>query len=160
MRRHVILLSELALVWYLLSGHYSLLLLSLGAASCLVCYAVYLQIARHTTHHRLKFNPVHQLRYLAWLMKEIVKANLAVMAAIINPRKISPQIFVVKTGELDKQGRVVYANSITRTPGTVSVTVSDYDIEVHTLLQQSRQDLEGGSMLARIETLQQHQRGD
>ena len=160
MRRHLILLSGLALIWCLLSGHYTQLLLLLGVMSCLLCYGAYEKMATHTTHPKLIINPLGQVRYLVWLVVEIVKSNLDVMVAILSPGKIKPQVFSVQTGDLDEMGRVVYANSITLTPGTVSIEVCDSAIEVHTLLQKTRDDLETDHMLHRVEMLRQIRRVD
>ena len=50
------------------------------------------------------------------------------------------------TKGLDEIGKVIYANSITLTPGTVSVEVNESSIRVHALLASTRSDLEGNSM--------------
>lgn len=147
------LLIGLAVIWCLLSGHYTGLLLSLGALSCLVSYYFYQKIARQTKITRLRFHPVKQVRYTFWLLGEIIKSSVDVMGAILNPKKLSPQFFDVAVGDLDEMGRVIYANSITRTPGTVSIQVKQTEIQVHALLVSSKDGLLDNKMLTKVRQL-------
>jgi multicomponent Na+:H+ antiporter subunit E len=51
-------------------------------------------------------------------------------------------------------GRVSFANSITLTPGTISLDVLEKEIEVHALTTESATDLESGEMGKRVEHLE------
>lgn len=153
---HLIMLVGLATIWCLLSGHYNSLLLFLGALSCLVSYGFYQKIVGQTTIPRLKFHPLKQFRYTFWLIGEIVKSSIAVIGAIFNPKKLAPQFFDVEASGLDELGRVIYANSITRTPGTVSVNVSDTKIQVHGLLAHSKASLMTNKMRGKVRQLATH----
>ncbi len=150
MRRPAILLIVLAGIWCLLSGHYTGLLLSLGLASCLACCWIYNRISRDSSLLEIRVHPVRQLNYLGWLLVQIFKSNMQVIGAVISPGKISPQFFKVKTGSLDETGRVIYANSITLTPGTVSTDVGENEIQVHALLESSRQGLVDNKMRGKV----------
>lgn len=149
-RRHLIRLVGLAAIWCLLSGHYTALLLSLGGLSCLLSYGLYHRIISKTPIPRLTFHPLRQLGYTLWLIAEIIKSNIAVIGAIFNSQKIAAQFFTVDASGLDEQGRVMYANSITRTPGTVSVDVGESQIQVHGLLARSKTDLMTNKMLVKV----------
>ena len=153
MQRLVILFAGLVLTWCLLSGHFSVLLLTLGVLSCLLCLAVFHRIDRAVIPPRLNIKTVPQVRYLAWLAVEIVKSNIDVMKAVVDPGRIKPQMFEVEGGNLEEPGRVIYANSITLTPGTVTVDVGEDRLLVHSLVQQTRDDLESKRMLHRVESL-------
>lgn len=120
--------------WMLLSGHTEPLLLGFGAASCtLVVY-----IARrmdvidhegHPSHLSLKILP-----YWAWLCWEIVKANIDVAKVILSPKlPISPVMFKTRASQSRELGQVLYANSITLTPGTVTVGLENGILEIHAL---------------------------
>ena len=75
--------------------------------------------------------------YFAWLFVEIVKANLAVVRAVLSPNmEVSPTLTRIPTPQKTDIGRVMFANSITLTPGTVSVDVQDDHILVHALLSE------------------------
>ena len=152
-RRHLIAFVGLAVIWCLLSGHYTALLLSLGALSCLVSYGLYQKIVGQTKIASIRFHPWKQIIYTAWLVGEIIKSSVAVIGAIFNPKKLAPQFFDVEVSGLDETGRVIYANSITRTPGTVSVDVSETEIQVHGLLARSKAGLMDNKMLAKVRRL-------
>ena len=77
------------------------------------------------------------LAYFAWLFVEIVKANLTVVKAVLSPELgVSPTLTRIPTPQKTDIGRVMFANSITLTPGTVSVDVQDDHILVHALLSE------------------------
>lgn len=142
--------------WLLLSGHFEPLLLGLGVASC---------AAVAWLSHRMDVNdreghPIHlgwqSLLYLPWLILEIVKANIAVAKLIVAPRMpIGPRVFTVTTTQHSELGQVIYANSITLTPGTVSLEVRDDKIDVHAIDADAQAGLETGAMdrrVTRVET--------
>ena len=148
-RRTVLTFLLLALVWWLLSGYTDALLLSLGIFSC----AVSVWIASRSEKQSLKFNIIKQITYLIWLLWEIIKSNVGVIRAIFNPRRISPQFFDVQCEGLNDQGKVVYANSITRTPGTVTIEVEAKSLRIHALLNEAKEDLETERMYQKVRGL-------
>ena len=78
------------------------------------------------------------LTYWAWLVVEIFKANLVVIRACLRSTlDINPALVKVKTGCESDLARTVFANSITLTPGTVSVEVEGNKILVHALYEDS-----------------------
>ena len=145
--------SLLAIFWCLLSGHYTYLLLGLGAVSCFVVLLVYDRTLSLESVSRFRLGPVALIRYLVWLLAEIFKSNISVLKAVICPRLVRPAFFEVDTGKLHENGRVIYANSITLTPGTVSTGISDQTISVHALTQASRDGLCDNAMLLNVEKL-------
>ncbi len=147
MLRAVSLFIVLFAVWLLLSGHYTPMLIGLGVISC----AAAVLIARRMDIVDREGHPVHLgLRaplYWAWLGWEIVKSNIFVMGRILSPAlTISPTVVRVTTHQQSDLGVVTYANSITLTPGTVSMRVEKDEIEVHALTAELAEDLAGGSM--------------
>ena len=151
MAHAVSLLATLFGTWLLLSGHYVPLITGLGVVSCLfvVWIAWRMDVADHEGH------PIHLtwrcLTYWPWLAWEIVKSNVTVSRIILDPRlPISPQVFKVKAGQADDLGHVIYANSITLTPGTVSIDVWNSTIEVHSLTSELADSLETGEMDQRV----------
>ncbi len=74
------------------------------------------------------------LLYVPWLFSRIILANLHVAAIIFNPRlPIAPKIFRYRTALRDPRAVVLLANSITLTPGTITVGVSQDTLVVHAL---------------------------
>lgn len=149
---HAVSLSVvLYVLWLLLSGHYQPLLLILGVVSCglVVWIAHRMDLADHEGH------PLHltwrALTYWPWLLWEIVKSNVQVAGLILSPRMaLSPKIIKVTTTQADELGQVIYANSITLTPGTVSLYVRGNTIEVHAITHEMADDLETGEMDRRV----------
>ncbi len=141
----------LAGAWVLLSGIIQPLLLGLGLASVLA--VVWLK-ARADRADR---NPApFALRtgrlpgYLLWLSWEIVKSNIDVARRILSPGlPISPSARWLPASQRSELTRVIYANSITLTPGTLSIDLEDGRVEVHALHEGSLDALERGEMNAR-----------
>lgn len=146
-------------VWCLLSGHYNGLLLTLGLASCAVAMYLYLAVRRDTTD-RFLLDPVGIVVYLSWLSLEIVRSSIGVLIAVLDSSRRAPEFFEVDTGDLNELGRVIYANSITLTPGTVSTHVERNSIRVHGLIRGAREDLAGGEMLRRVAAMKGTTRSD
>ncbi len=154
--RHTISLSLfLAAFWLLNSGHYSALMLSLGAISIVtVLYIVHrMDVVDHESqpiHLTLKFPS-----YYAWLIKEIVLANILVVKHIwLSNKSITPTIKTIKASQKTDIGKVIYANSITLTPGTVTVNMEGDQFMVHALLRESIEELEAGDMDRRVTELE------
>lgn len=151
----VSLCITLVAVWLGLSGFYTPLLLSLGAAS--VALSIFVAMRMDLTDHEgmpIQFGP-RIIIYWLWLLKEIVKANIDVARRVIQrDPDISPTLFVTKASQTSDVGRVVFANSITLTPGTVSVVLEDDSILVHALTQGGADDLLTGEMDRRVSEIE------
>lgn len=148
----VALFAALLAFWQLNSGHTDGLMLALGLASC----AVVVWLARHVDILDAEGVPLHLLpravTYFPWLAVEIVKANLDVARCILGGRAaIDPCVFRTRASQANDLGRVVYANSITLTPGTVTMDVApDGMLTVHALTRAGREGVESGDMDRRV----------
>ena len=155
MRYAIGLFVALGVTWVFWSWHFTPLLLTLGAAS--VLFVLYLALRMDLVEdevHPLGF-PLRLLLYLPWLFLEIIKANLDVAARILNPRlPIKPSMIRVRAGQGSDLGRVVYANSITLTPGTVSVDTEGDTITVHALTDEAAEGVLTGEMDRRVGRLE------
>ena len=140
-----------AVIWLLLSGIYTPFLLSLGVLSCglVVWLAQRMGLLDDDVPNiglLLRF-----FAYLPWLIGEIAKANIDVIKRTLSPQlPISPTLFRVRCTQRSDLGRVIFANSITLTPGTVAIMVEDDYIEVHALSQETADDLTKGVMDQRV----------
>ncbi len=137
----------LAGVWLLLSGHYQALILGFGVASVLFC--VFIAMRMDVADH--EGVPLHvgwrALTYLPWLGVEIVKANIDVAKRVVQPvPDISPELFETPASQKTDLGQVIYANSITLTPGTVSVDLDPGVIRVHALSREGADGVRDGEM--------------
>ena len=143
-------------VWLLWSGHFTPFLITMGAVSCLAVAVIVRRMAV-VDHERAPVDVTFRmLFYLPWLLWEIVKANIDVARLILHPRlPISPEIIRVRAGQRTDLGRVIYANSITLTPGTVSVDLDEATITVHALTRKAAASVESGEMDRRVSGIEE-----
>lgn len=155
MKRTVSLFLVLFGFWFIMSGHTEGWLLALGVAST----ALTVWLARRLDAIDHEGHPLHLawrgMPYWGWLMVEIVKANIDVARAILaGPSAIAPGVFTFKAGQKDDLGRTIHANSITLTPGTVTMGVkADGTLTIHALTRASREGVESGEMDRRVSRL-------
>ncbi len=141
--------------WVLLSGQMTWLHLGSGVAACLLItlFAVRIGIAGREPM-RLRATAT-VLRYWPWLLYKIVVANLDVAYRVWHPRMpIAPRLLKVPLATRTDVGTATYANSITLTPGTVTVSVEPRSLLVHALTEEGARELLDGEMQARIVTLE------
>lgn len=155
MKRALILFVSLFVVWLLLSGHYTTMLISFGVLSC----AGIVWLVGHLGILDDEALPAHMgvrvLVYMPWLMKEIVLSNLSVARVILTPGlPIHPRILRVDATQKSDVAKVIYANSITLTPGTVTLDVRGDKFLVHALTSDSAEGLLSGEMDRRVTTLE------
>ena len=154
---HVITLwlAMLAL-WLGLSGMLEPLLITFGVGACVlvVVVALRMDVVDHEGHP-VHLHPTATLAYLGWLAVEIVKSNIDVARRILDPAlPIGPTLVRVPCAQRTDLGRVIFANSITLTPGTVSVDLDDTHVTVHALTVQGAEALAGGEMNGRVGALE------
>ena len=140
-------------LWLLMSGHYSVLITSLGVISCAFC--VYLARRAKLIDNEglpLFFFP-RLIKYILWLFKEIFNSNVSTGKAIITGN-ISPEIFIVKSSQNTDVARVTYANSITLTPGTVTTKINKNEFEVHALNSNFGDDVRSNLMDRKVKWLE------
>ena len=137
--------------WVLLSGYFEPFLLAagFGSAVAVVWLAHRMSVIDREGH------PVHlglrAVTYWPWLLKEIVKSAWDVSRIILNPRlPIAPTLVRVRPSQKTSVGVVTYANSITLTPGTISVDVRSDEILVHALTREGAESLAEGEMDRRV----------
>lgn len=138
MGRFIILVLALAGLWLLLSGYFDVpLLLFFGVVS--VLFSAWLaKRAGVLDDDSVPMGLMPRiLGYWIWLGAEIGKANLIVMrqALAIEP-KLSPKLFTAPNPPKSSVGKATFANSITLTPGTVSIDLRENEILVHGLTEE------------------------
>ena len=145
-------LLALFVFWLLLSGHYHAFLIIAGLLSALaiVLFARRMDLVDREGHPA-HLAPRAVFIYWPWLIKEIAKSAWAVSKIILHPRlPISPTMIRVAATQKTAVGLTTFANSITLTPGTISVEVDRNSILVHALTREAAQDLNGGEMDRRV----------
>lgn len=136
MTRIVILVAALATSWLVWSGLYKPLLLALGVLS--VGLAVWLAIRMSLTEKRvfaLDLVP-RMLAFWGRLLVQIVKSNVAVARIILSPQlPISPTVIQYDPVRLGLVGQATLANSITLTPGTLTIDAHEGHFQIHCLTE-------------------------
>lgn len=147
---------SLMILWLLLSGYFTPMLVGLGVASCLLVVFItrHMEVIDHEGH------PTHLLKglitYVPWLMKEIIKSNWDVGKIILSRQmQISPNMIHVKPTQHNELGVMIFANSITLTPGTVTVSVEDSGLSVHGLTIEASESVLEGEMNRRVTRLEE-----
>ncbi len=147
------LLFLLSAAWLFWSGIYKPLLLWLGAFSCLLSAYIAYRVGffeRASGFHVLPKLP----RLSLWLLAEIVKSSLEVVRIVINPKlPISPTVVYIDAEPEGPVGQVILSNSITLTPGTVTLDVFDDRLCVHCLTREGAEVIKSGDANRRIAAL-------
>lgn len=155
MRLTLSLATLLAGFWLVLSGHYTPLLLALGALS--VGFVIWLVRRMGVVDDEsVPLRPAPRLPgYLLWLAKEVLLSSVAVTRMVWSPRHhAQPAVAVTPAHELPELSQVIYASSITLTPGTLALGVDDEEVEVHSLAPSGIARLHAGGMLGRVRRLE------
>jgi multicomponent Na+:H+ antiporter subunit E len=142
-------------LWLLLSGHYEPLILGFGVLSSLL---VTLLAWRMDKEDRYVFPLIYTPRllgYWVWLILEILKSNVNVVRVILNPRlPISPIMVPFRACMDSDLARMIYANSITLTPGTITTGTEGDILRIHALTWHDvdgREEDEMGRRICRLE---------
>lgn len=131
------------------------LMLFFGLTSCLLVAVIVSRLQVVDKNESTLAIIVRMIGYVPWLTVEIIKSNIDVAKRIWKPNMpISPTIVTVNASQETALGLVIHANSITLTPGTLSIDVEPGLIEVHALSADSIPDLESGEMDRRVARLE------
>ncbi len=144
-------------IWLLLSGRYDAFHISLGV------FSVGLVKVLNRGLHRVRLYPgdIHRnlnfgrlFVYIFWLMKEIILAAIQVARYVLDPRMPINPSFLMFHADLPNAGsQVVLANSITLTPGTLTVDITEGVFLVHSLSDASSTSLVEGTMPRKVAEL-------
>ena len=124
------------LAWVIFNGRLTLEIALFGIA---VAGAVFAFVCRFMDYslkkelHFYKLVPAF-MQYLYYLIKEIVSANISVSRMILTRKEeMEPVLVHVRTDLKSETARVILANSITLTPGTITVSLTEDRLLVHCL---------------------------
>ncbi|MDX1695924.1 MAG: Na+/H+ antiporter subunit E [Ketobacteraceae bacterium] len=157
MKRYLTLGCALIVFWLLLSGHYTPLFMGFAAVSILLVMGVSVrmdQVDHEIDPVRLTPALVSYWIYLAW---ETVRSNVDMVKRVWRKEvNVAPAVARIKTSQKSRMGKVIYANSITLTPGTVTLDIDEekQEFEVHSIDYALLRELEDGDMDRRITRLE------
>jgi len=151
-RNPIVLVFAVCFVfWLLLSGHYAPLYIALGALSA--AFVALVNRDDESVSDLLRCFPRLAV-YVPWLLKEIVVANLQVARIILHPRlPIDPVVLRFTPPLSGDLAQTLLGNSITLTPGTITLDIEGDEFVVHALTARAGRDLVEGSMAARVKAV-------
>jgi multicomponent Na+:H+ antiporter subunit E len=133
--------------WILLSGKFDLFHLVLGVISSILVAALSSDLLFHEKARNGRLAEAWRfLCYIPWLFYEIVLSTLHVTFLALHPRMksvIDPRIVTFKTKLKKDFSHVTLANSITLTPGTITILIRDGEYYVHALSRKAAEGLPG-----------------
>ena len=146
----------LAILWGLMSGHATAFAIGMAVVSI----PVVLWLTRRAGLLGPWAQPFPALsvawRYWCWLIWQILLSNVQVIRAVLHPRMpITPVMGWVPATQKTELGRATYCNSITLTPGTVTVSIEKDRVLVHALLREGFESASTGDMDRRVSELEQ-----
>jgi multicomponent Na+:H+ antiporter subunit E len=151
--------------WLLLSGHYDLLHVSFGVFSVilvvLINYPLGRRLASREEHSEtLKLSIPRLFSYIPWLLWQIVIASLQVAYAVLHPKcPIDPSLLRFKTKLGNTSSKVILGNSITLTPGTITLEIEKDEFLVHALMDVSSTGIIDGTLPAEVAKLYERRPG-
>ena len=133
MIRSLLVFAVVFILWLLMTGSFAMQEL---AAGLLIALLVTLLSQDHMAiMDGLKLNPlsiIHMIRYLGYFLSSLVIANLDMARRVLSPSlPINPALVEIHTELTSDLGRMLLANSITLTPGTLTVDVTGDRLQVH-----------------------------
>ena len=145
-RNPVILFATLMLFWLMLVNSLATDTLLIGALVSLITALLYRDGLSFFTEFRWTPEAVIAgLAYYAYFFHQLVRSNLRLAAIVVDPAlPIEPGILKIRTGLESRMGRLMLANSITLTPGTLTVEVDREWLYVH-CVSLGETDIEGAT---------------
>ncbi len=144
--------------WILFSGKFDLFHLSLGVVSCLIVAVISSDLLFNDRKKGFADRIGECIRFLGysfWLFYQVLLANFHVIGLAISPtrmeKSLDPHIFTFTTSLKTDFAKFVLANSITLTPGTVTIRIDGTTFYVHAISREAAGDLVGDDSMSEME---------
>ncbi len=164
--RNTLLQAALLMVfWLLLSGHYDLMHISFGVFSVILVvlmnYSLRKRLFAMEEHPgNLKLNLLRLIAYIPWLLWQIVVASMQVAWVVLHPKcPIDPSLCRFKTRLGNTGAKVILGNSITLTPGTITLEIEKDEFLVHALMGISCSGIIDGTLPGQVARLYERRPG-
>jgi len=147
----------LLLLWIIFNGKITLEILMIGLLLCTLLFELCCRFMGYSIQKdiRLLRRLPLAFQYCVILIIEILKANRQVLYFITTPRyQVEPRIVHFKSNLKTQMGRVILANSITLTPGTITVRLEGNDYYVHCLDKEFAEGMESSIFVELLEKME------
>lgn len=145
------------LAWIIFNGRVTVEIVLFGVVIAVLIFAFICRFMDYSISKELKFYKKAPLfcKYVWLLVKEIIKANISVCRMILTRKEImEPVIVKVHTNLRTEIARVILANSITLTPGTITVSVTERELLVHCLDKSLAEGMEDSVFVKLLEKME------
>ncbi len=149
MQRVLVFLALFAF-WLILSGHYDPFHIGAGVVCAGLVTLLSSDLFTFGTGARSSFRIGRFALYVPWLLWEILQASLYVTWLVVRPSGIRSRVIRFRTHLRNELAKVVLGNSITLTPGTVTVDIEGDLFTVHALSDTAAESLLDGDMERRV----------
>ncbi|MCI8615211.1 sodium:proton antiporter [Parablautia intestinalis] len=149
------------LIWIIFNGQFTLEIAAFGVVIAGLVYWFICKFLNYSpkTDIALAKKLFEVLHYIFVLIVEIMKANFAVVKMIMSSKyEIEPVVVKFKTNLKTRPARILLANSITLTPGTITVSLSDDEYVVHCLDKSLAQGIDSSIFVELLEKMEEKNR--
>lgn len=144
-------------LWIVFNGKITLEILVLGVIICSVLFAFCSKFMNYSLHRDIAIMKKLPLmfQYILILIIEVLKANSQVLHFIMTPKyQVEPQIVHFTSNLKTETARVILANSITLTPGTITVALEGNEFAVHCLDKEFAEGIENSIFAELLEKME------
>lgn len=145
------------LVWLIFNGKVTLEIIIFGLVIAAVMFAFICKFMGHSIHKEIIYmkKSGYFFRYILILIREIIKANMAVIHLILTDREeVEPVLISFRTTLKSEMAKAILANSITLTPGTITVSLEENELVVHCLDKSLAEGIEDSVFVKMLEKLE------
>lgn len=145
------------LVWLIFNGTVTLEIVIFGLVIAALVFAFICKFMGHSIHKEITYykKSGYFLKYVVTLVVEIIRANLAVIHLILTDREVvEPVIVKFRTNLKTETAKMILANSITLTPGTITVSLEGNELVVHCLDKSLAEGMEDSIFVEMLEKLE------
>lgn len=145
------------LLWLIFNGNVTLEIVIFGLVIAAVMFAFVCKFMGHSIKKEVLYlkKSISFLRYVVILVWEIIKANIAVIHLILTDREeVEPVLVTFRTKLKTETARVILANSITLTPGTITVSMEGDQLVVHCLDKSLAEGMEDSIFVEMLEKME------
>ena len=151
--------------WLLLSGHYDLMHISFGIFSVILVMLMNYSLRRRLFAMEepsgdLKLSLLRLIAYIPWLLWQIIIASVQVAWVVLHPKcPIDPAVLRFRTRLGNVSAKVILGNSITLTPGTITLEIEKDEFLVHALMDISSTGIIDGTLPGQVAKLYERRPG-
>ncbi|NBD37802.1 MAG: cation transporter [Verrucomicrobia bacterium] len=144
----------LVLLWLAFSAKFDLFHIGTGVIAVTLIMWQHSALPQLGKREAPPLRPLRVLLYIPWLLWQMLRSAVYVAVIILHhPRKIEPRVLSFRCNQPSDLQHVLFANSITLTPGTLTLDLKDGHYLVHSLTKATGEDLMEGDMARRVARL-------